>query len=222
MTDSLTPAQFDASDGVEDWRVISDGACAFFRASSFAASAAFVEAIAALPRMGEPGTGVDIRHAGVTVKLLTQSGDWWGPSVRDVELARRISEIAREHGLEADLSAIQSLLVIPGAPDPSAVMPFWRAVLGYVPREDSPDEDLVDAHDRGPAFWFEGMKEPRADGGGAIHLAVWVPYEQAQARVDAAIAAGGHLVRDDHAPMWWTVADSAGNEADIATTKNRE
>jgi 4a-hydroxytetrahydrobiopterin dehydratase len=222
MTDYLTPDQFDALDGVGDWRVVSDGACGFFRASSFAASAAFVQAIAALPRMGEPGTGVDIRHDGVTVRLLTQADEWWGPSARDVELARRISAIAREHGLDADSSAVQSLLVIPGAPDTSAIMPFWRAVLGYEPRQDSPDEDLVDAHDRGPAFWFEGMKEPRGDGGGAIHIAVWVPYEQAQARVDAAIAAGGHLVRDDRAPMWWTVADSAGNEADIATTKNRD
>jgi 4a-hydroxytetrahydrobiopterin dehydratase len=221
MTDYLTPAQFDASDGVADWRVISDGACAFFRATTFTASAAFVQAIAGLPRMGEIGTGVDVRHDGVAVKLLTQADDWWGPSARDVQLARRISEIARDQGLEPDTTAIQSVLVVPGGLDTAAIMPFWRAVLGYEPRQDSPEEDLVDAHDRGPAFWFERMNEPRPDGGGAIHLAIWVPYEEAEARVQAALAAGGHLVRDDYAPMWWTVADSAGNEADIATTKGR-
>jgi len=221
MTENLTPAQFDASDGVADWRVISDGACAFFRSSGFAASAAFVQAIAALPRMGEPGTGVDIRHDGVTVKLLTMSDEWWGPSTRDVALARRVSTIAHDLGLVADTSAIQSLLIVPGAPDSAAIIPFWRAVLGYEPRQDSPEEDLVDAHDRGASFWFEGMNEPRGDGGGAIHIAVWVPYEQAQARVEAAIAAGGRLVRD-RAPMWWTLADPAGNEADISTAKNRE
>ena len=65
------------------------------------------------------------------------------------------------------------------------------------------------------------MRETRPDGGGAIHVAVWVPYEQAEARVAAAIAAGGRLVRD-HAPEWWTLADAAGNEADIATSKNRD
>jgi 4a-hydroxytetrahydrobiopterin dehydratase len=221
MTDYLTPTQFDASEGVGDWRVIVDGANAFFRATSFAASAGFVQAIAALPRMGEIGTGVDIRHDGVTVRLLTQADDWWGPSARDVELARAISAVAREHGLEADTTAIQGMLVVPGGPDTAAITPFWRAVLGYEPRPDSPDEDLVDSHDRGPAFWFERMDEPRADGGGAIHIAVWVPYEEAEARVQAALDAGGRLVRGV-APMWWTLADAAGNEADIATTKNRD
>jgi 4a-hydroxytetrahydrobiopterin dehydratase len=101
-------------------------------------------------------------------------------------------------------------------------MPFWKAVLGYEPRPDSPDEDLVDPHRIGPAFWFEAMNEPRPDGGGAIHIAVWVPYEQAEARVAAALAAGGRLVRDDFAPAWWTLADTAGNEADIATTMHRD
>jgi 4a-hydroxytetrahydrobiopterin dehydratase len=221
MSDYLTPAQFDAADGVGDWRVVCDGANAFFRSPSFAASAGFVGALASLPRMGEIGTGVDIRHDGVTVKLLTQADDWWGPSTRDVDLARAISALAGEHGLTADTTAIQAMLIVPGAPDTKAITPFWRAVLGYEPRRDSPDDDLVDPHDLGPAFWFEGMDEPRSDGGGSIHLAVWLPFEEARIRLDAALAAGGHLVRD-RSPMWWTVADAAGNEIDIATTKNRD
>jgi 4a-hydroxytetrahydrobiopterin dehydratase len=87
---------------------------------------------------------------------------------------------------------------------------------------DTPDEDLVDPRGRGPAFWFERMEEPRGDGGGAIHVAVWVPYERAEERIAAALAAGGHMVRDEFAPSWWTLADAAGNEADIATAKGRD
>lgn len=117
---------------------------------------------------------------------------------------------------------MQSLLVIPGAPVTSEVMPFWRAVLGYAPRGDSPDEDLIDPHRLGPSFWFESMNEPRPGGGGAIHIGIWVPREEAEARVAAALAAGGHLVRDDYAPAWWTLADAAGNEADIATATGRD
>jgi 4a-hydroxytetrahydrobiopterin dehydratase len=66
------------------------------------------------------------------------------------------------------------------------------------------------------------MDEPRPGGTGAVHVAIWVPHEQAEARVAAAVAAGGRIVRDDRAPSWWTLADAAGNEADIATTSGRD
>jgi len=164
---------------------------------------------------------VDVRPDGVTVRLLTKANDYYGLSQRDVELARQISTVARSSGLAADPSAIQSLLVIPGATVTAKVLPFWRAILGYEPRADSPDEDLVDPRGRAPGFWFERMDQPRPGGGGAIHVAIWVPHEQAEARIAAALAAGGRLVRDEFAPAWWTLADAAGNEADIATTTGR-
>jgi 4a-hydroxytetrahydrobiopterin dehydratase len=222
MTDPITPSQFHQAEGVNDWRLTSEGATAFFRTRSFAESAHFVQAISELHGVEDHRPGIDVRHDGVTVHMITYTDDYFGPSQRDVELARQISAAARQLGLVADPSAVQSLLIIPGAPNIAQVIPFWRAVLGYVPRPDSPDEDLVDPHDRGPAFWFEQMDEPRADGGGAIHVAIWVPYEQAQARIAAALAAGGRMVRDEFAPSWWTLADPAGNEADIATTQARD
>lgn len=222
MTDYISPGQFRESEGVEDWRVLGEGACTFFRTGSFAAGARLVSAISELADLDDHHPDVDVRHDGVTVRLITRTDDWWGMSTRDVELARQISAVAREQGLSADPSAVQTLLVIPGAPVTAEVMPFWRAVLGYEPRGDSPDEDLVDPRDRGPSFWFEPMDEPRPGGGGAIHVAIWVPHEQAEARVAAALAAGGRIVRDQFAPSWWTLADAAGNEADVATTMGRD
>ena len=221
-TDGITPSQFHESEGAEDWRVLAEGACAFFRTGSFAESARLIEAIAALAGTAHHAPDVDVRRDGVTVRLITIADDWYGPSRRDLDLAQRISAGARDLGFAADPSALQSLLVIPGAPDTAAIMPFWRAVLGYEGRADSPDEDLVDPWMRGASFWFEPMDEPRADGNGAIHVAVWVPPEQAEARVAAALAAGGRMVRDRFAPSWWTLADAAGNEADIATTVGRD
>ena len=222
MTDYLSPNQFHESEGVADWRLTSEGATAFFRTGSFAESSRFVQAISALPGVEEHRPGVDVRQEGVTVHTITYADDYFGPSQRDVQLARQISAVALKLGLKADPSAVQSLLIIPGATNVAQVIPFWRAVLGYEPRRDSPAEDLVDPHRRGPAFWFEQMNEPRGDGGGAIHVAIWVPYEQAEARIAAALAAGGRIVRDEFAPSWWTLADPAGNEADIATTKGRD
>ncbi len=222
MSDYISPKEFLAAGGTEDWRVVGDGMCAYFRTGSFSAGARFAAALGELPDVDTHPPDVDVRQDGVTVRLLTIAEDWMGPSQRDVEAARRISAVAHEHGLAADPSAVQSVLIIPGGPSTAEMMPFWRAVLSYEPRIDSPEEDLVDPHNRGPAFWFEGMDEPRADGGGAIHVAVWVPIEVAQARVDAALAAGGRIVRDKYAPAWWTLADAAGNEADIATIESRD
>ena len=222
MTDRLSPKQFHEANGAEDWRVIGDGACAYFRTGSFAASARLVEAISQLPGIEDHKPDVDLRHDGVTVRLITYSDDYYGMSRRDLEMARQISAAARRLGLAADPLAVQSVLVIPGATSTAEVMPFWRAALGYEPRRDSPAEDLVDPRSRGPGLWFEHMREPRGDGGGAIHVAVWVPYEQAEVRLAAALAAGGRMVRDEFAPSWWTLADAAGNEVDIATTRGRD
>jgi len=222
MTDQISPRQFHESEGVEDWRVIGDGACAYFHTGSFATGARFVQAISEVAGIENHPPDVDLRRDGVTVRLITYTDDYYGTSRRDIELARQISAAARGLGLAADPSAVQSLIVIPGAAVPAEVMPFWRAVLGYEPRRDSPDEDLVDPHNRWPGFWFERMDQLRPDGGGAIHIAIWVPYEQAQARIAAALAAGGRLVRDEFAPAWWTLADAAGNEADIATVMSRD
>jgi 4a-hydroxytetrahydrobiopterin dehydratase len=222
MTEGINAQQFHDSEGTQDWRVIGDGACAYFRTGSFTAGTRLVRAIGELPGVDDHGPDIDLRPDGVTVRLVTTSDDYYGMTQHDVGLAREISRVAAEQGLAADPTAVQSVLVIPGAPDIRAVMPFWQAVLGYEPRPDSPDEDLVDPRNRWPGFWFESMKELRSDGGGAIHIAVWVPFEQAEARVAAALAAGGRLVRDEFAPSWWTLADAAGNEADISTIKGRD
>ena len=221
MTDHISWREFRESDGVQDWRNLSGGSTALFRAPTLAAATRFAAAIGALPGIEDHPPAIDIRHGEVTVQLLTVTATYRGMSQRAVELARAISAVARAHGRVADPSSVQSLLVYVGVPDSANVSPFWRAVLGYVEGPDYPD-GVVDPHGRGPTFWMEPMDEARPDGGGAIHVAIWVPYEQAESRVTAALAAGGRLVRSENAPAWWTLADAAGNEADIATTMGRD
>src|SRR5256712_8358020 len=160
MTDRISPKQFHESEGIEDWRVLGDGANAYFQTGSFAAGARLVQAISELPGFDDNRPEVDLRHDGVTVRMLEITDDYAGLPKGHVALARRISGVARKLGFSADPSAAQSLLVIPGATDRAAVMPFWRAVLGYEPRRDSPAEDLVDPHGRAVPFWFEQMKDP--------------------------------------------------------------
>jgi len=218
MTERITPKQFAEAEGVEDWHILGgDGATAYFRTGSYAAGARLVQAIGELAGVDDQHPAIDVRRDGVTVRMITFTAGYAGMTTGHVDLARKISAAARKLGLPADPSAVQGFLVIPGATVTADVMPFWQAVLGYERRPDSPDEDLIDPRDRGPAFWFERMDEPRPGGFGAIHVVVWVPHDQVQARIAAALAAGGRMVRDANAPSWWTLADAAGNEVDIAT-----
>jgi 4a-hydroxytetrahydrobiopterin dehydratase len=221
MGGRITPRQFHETGGVGDWRVLGEGACAYFRTEGFAGGARLVQAIGELAGLDEHHPDVDLRHDGVTVRLITVTDDHYGLSERDVELARQISAVARELGVTADPTAVQTVQLTIDALVVPEVMPFWRAVLGYEYRADSPDEDLVDPHGRGASIWFQRMDAPRPQRN-RVHIDVWVPHDQAEARVAAALAAGGRLVSDQHAPEWWTLADPEGNEVDVATWRSRD
>jgi 4a-hydroxytetrahydrobiopterin dehydratase len=215
MTERIGPRQFHRADGVEDWRILGEGACTYFRTRSFAAGARLVQAISQLAGLDDHRPDVDLQHTGVTVRLITITDDYYGLSQRDVELARRIPAVARELGVTADPSAVQTVQVTIDALVSAEVLPFWRAVLGY--RDRGPGgEDLIDPHGRGAPLWLQRMEAPRPQRN-RIHIDVWVPHDQAEARVAAAIAAGGRLVTDQHAPTWWTLADAEGNEVDVCT-----
>jgi 4a-hydroxytetrahydrobiopterin dehydratase len=215
MIERITMRQFNEAAGVEDWRVLGEGACAYFRTESFAVGARLVHAISELAGLDDHHPDVDLRSEGVTVRLITVAHDYFGLSQRDLELARKISAVAREQGVPADPSAVQTVQVTIDALVAAEVMPFWRAVLGYRDR-DSGGEDLIDPRGRGAPFWFQKMDAPRPQRN-RIHIDVWVPHDQAKARVAAAITAGGRLVTDKYAPTWWTLADAEGNEADVCT-----
>ena len=217
MTERITARQFHEAVGVEDWRVLGDGACTYIRTGSFEAGARIVQAIAGLRGLDDHHPDIDLRYEGVTVRLITMTDGYYGLSERDVELARQISAVARDLGTPADPS-VQSLEIAIDALVRPEVMPFWRAVLGYRDRGDG-DDNLIDPPGRGPLFWFQQMDAPRPQRN-RIHIDVWVPHDQAEERVAAAIAAGGVLVTDEFAPSWWTLADAEGNEADVCTWRS--
>jgi 4a-hydroxytetrahydrobiopterin dehydratase len=212
MTDQITGKQFDESPGVQDWRALWGGGFAgtYFRTGSFGAGAALVRAISELAAAVDHPIDVDLRAEGVTVRLFTHHPG--GLSSLDVELAREISATARQLGVAADPSVAQHVQVTIDALVTTQVRPFWRAVLGY---ELVGDEDVFDPHRLGPPFTFQQMDAPRPQRN-RIHIDVYVPRDQVEARIGAALAAGGHLVSDANAPDWWTLGDAEGNEVDLA------
>ncbi len=215
MTDTMTPARFHAEVGVEDWRVLYVGPCAYFRTGSLTAGVVLVDAIVALAEAADGHPELDLRTRGVTVRLLAPDAD--GITGADVVLAQQISAAARELDAPADPGAVQVVEIAIDALGPE-VWPFWRAVLAYERRG---PVDLVDATGRGVSFRLQQMDAPRPQRN-RLHVDISVPHDQGRARVDAAITAGGHLVSDRDAPSWWVLADPEGNEACVATWVGRD
>src|SRR4051812_581720 len=211
MTDRISPKRFHEV----GWRIVRDDASLHFRTESFGAGVALVDAIGRMLDTEHDHPAVDLRPDGVTVRLgATREGRF---SERDLVLAHQISGAARELGASADLTGLQHIQVAIDALVIPDVLPFWRAVLGY---EQVGDEDLLDPHLEGPPLWFQQMDAPRPQRN-RIHVDLYVPHDEAEARVAAAIAAGGRVVNDANAPGWWTLADPEGNEVDVASWPDR-
>lgn len=215
MSDVITLTQFHAAEGTGDWREVGVGACALFETGSFDKGVALVDAIGRLAEAADHHPDVDLRYDTVTVRLL--SHDVMSLSERDVALARQISAAARDLDITADPSQVQTVQFTIDAFVAADVMPFWAAVLGY----EQLDEDVIDRHRRNPGFWFQDMDPKRAKRN-RLHVDVFVPHDQFEARIAAALAAGGRVVDDSHAPTWTTLADPEGNEVDVATWQGRD
>jgi 4a-hydroxytetrahydrobiopterin dehydratase len=68
MSERISPARFHEADGVEDWRVVGDGVCAYFRTASFADGARLVQAIGGLAgRDDSPEDLVDPYRRGLSL-----------------------------------------------------------------------------------------------------------------------------------------------------------
>ena len=163
----------------------------------------------------------DVRAGKVVLALQSLDAD--DVTNVDVALAGRVSLAVREAGLatSADIAsdasrALQLVEIAVDAMDIPAIRPFWKAVFAY---EDElpagPTSALLDPQRQGPPIWFQQMDAPRPQRN-RIHIDLYLPDDQARARVEAAVAAGGSIVNDANAPEWWTLADPEGNEVDVA------
>jgi 4a-hydroxytetrahydrobiopterin dehydratase len=200
---------------VDDWRVLWWQAFALFRTKSFATGLALVNEIGRLAEEANHHPDVNLRYGVLEVRLSTH--DTISLTDADLDLARRISAAARSLGVSGDPAAIRTWEFALDALDVDAVRRFWAAVLGY---QLAGDTDIADPIGLYPPVYVQQMDRMR-EGRNRIHIDLGVPHDVAQARVEAALAAGGRLVSDEHAPAWWTLVDPEGNEVDVATWQGR-
>ncbi|GAA3524832.1 hypothetical protein AFL01nite_14540 [Aeromicrobium flavum] len=204
--------------GLDDWRPLVHSLHARFRTGDFATGLEFVVDIGAAAEDANHHPDVKLTYTHVDITLT--SHDTGAVTDRDLAMARTISDLAAERGLESDPGRVTALEIALNAVDADAIGPFWSAVLtGDTDAFDG--EQVTDATGQVPLLWFQPT--PPRDGVPAMcfHLDVWIPAGQLPARIEAGVAAGGRVVDDSESPSFVVLEDPEGNKACLCTVLER-
>ena len=225
----LTGKQIDDAN-LSDWRKLGQGLHARYLVGDFGTGVRFVAAVAEAGDALGHQPSVTMGDGYVDLKLISGDAvfrddkgvehvvDW--VTQRDVDLARRASEIAAEQAVEADPASITAIELALDTAHPATIAPVWAALLtGSTDARGrgTIGDDVRDATGRVPILWFQDTDEhetPRQ----RFHIDVWVPAEVAEQRIAAAVAVGGIVVDDSQAPSYTVIADQDGNKACVCTT----
>jgi 4a-hydroxytetrahydrobiopterin dehydratase len=214
MTETLTRSQV-LERQPEGWEVLLGAIEALYATGDFATGLTLVERIGAEAEAADHHPDVTLTYPTLHVRLT--SHDVGGVTDRDIALATKIRDIAADLGVEATPDKLSRIEFGLDAHDHAAVGAFWAAVLDY----ELDDLDVVDPQGRQVTLWLQetdAHDEPRQ----RFHVDVTVPPDQAQARISAALAAGGTLVSDERAPAFTVLADPEGNKACVCTSLGRD
>jgi 4a-hydroxytetrahydrobiopterin dehydratase len=200
--------EFISADGIDDWVILHGGPTAVFKVGSLLEAARLAVAVAEVPGL-EPRTLLTVASDRLTVKLTREM---LGTEARHIEEARDHSPVARDHGAPADRGAVQEVQLAVAAKPDAIDLGFWRAVLGYAPMH---EDNCIDPLGQGSTVWMQDL-DPNKPLRHAMHVDVSIARDQAEARLQAAVAAGGQIVDDSSAPAAWILADRSGNKVCIA------
>jgi 4a-hydroxytetrahydrobiopterin dehydratase len=207
-----------ADEALAGWVNLVGGLQTRIPTGSFATGLTVVNAIGAAAEEMDHHPDLDLRYGHLDVRL--SSHDTHGITKRDIRLARRISTIAADAGLHLEAGSLSRLELALDAPAFEKVLPFWAAVLGLDAVVPEAGDELRDPSGVLPTVWFQ--RSGRETDRQRWHPDVWLDPDAVQARIDAALAAGGSLVSDEEAPSFWVLADSDGNRVCLCTWQDRD
>lgn len=219
-----------------DWRKLAQGLHARYVVEDFGAGARFVVAV------GEAGDAlghhprVSIGEGHVDLKLVTDDAiyrddegtehvvEW--VTQQDIDLARRITEIAADHRFDADPASVSHIELGLDTAHSATIAPVWALLLtgsAEAQGRGTPSDEIRDASGRVPNLWF-GDDDEQETKSQRFHVEVYVAPEVAERRIAAAVAAGGTVVDDSNTPSLTVIADQDGNTgilcADMSAAKN--
>lgn len=215
-----------------DWRKLAQGLHARYLVDDFGAAARFVVAVGEVGDELGHHPRVSIGQGHVDLKLVSDDAiyredettehvvEW--VTQQDLDLARAITQVATEHQLAADPTAVSVVELGLDTARSATIAPVWAALLtGHAEAQGhgSPSDEIRDATGRVPNLWFGDAGE---DGAPVqrFHLEVYVAHDVAQQRIAAAVAAGGTVVDDSEAPFLTVIADQDGNRGVVCVAES--
>ncbi|UVI34822.1 VOC family protein [Brevibacterium spongiae] len=213
--DVLSSARI-ARAGLDDWRQLAGPIRARFLTANFAQAHEFAGAVGAAAESA--GLAPEITLTASNVIVTVSSADERGVTAADVDLARTISELAAEAGLQAAPASLQQAEFALDTASSARIAGFYAAVLDAESDATHSNGGLIDPTGQvNTGLWWQ---EPRTNSRFPLpepetpqrwHLDVWVGHDEAQNRIASALAAGGRLVSDAAAPSYWVLEDPDGN-----------
>ncbi|GAA1363329.1 VOC family protein [Catellatospora chokoriensis] len=209
---------------LSDWRKLAQGLHARYLVGDFGAAVRFVTAVGEAGDVLGHHPRVSIGDGYVDLKLITDDAvyrdgegtehviEW--VTQQDVDLARRITEIAADHKVDADPASVSMIELGLDTAHSATIAPVWAALLTGNPESQghgSPSDEIRDATGRVPNLWF-GDADEHESTRQRFHVEVYVAPEVAEQRIAAALAAGGTVVDDSNAPSLTVIADQDGNK----------
>jgi 4a-hydroxytetrahydrobiopterin dehydratase len=232
--DMLTGEQIAAAD-LTDWRKLAQGLHARYLVEDFGSAARFIAAVGQAGDAIGHHPSVSIGNGHVDLELVSDNAiyrdgkgvehvvEW--VTQKDLDLARRITEIAAHHQLDADPASVSHIELGLDTARSGTIAPVWAALLtgsAEAQGRGSPSDEIRDATGRMPNLWF-GNADEHETSHQRFHIEVYVAPEAAEQRIAAALAAGGTVVDESNAPSLTVIADQDGNRGvvcvDISAAK---
>ena len=182
------------------------------------AAAAFVTAVAAVAEAEGHHPDLRLSHGVIDISLCTHKDGLW-VTQNDIDMARRISDIAQESGLEPRPTEVTQLEIALDTAEEDGVGPFWSVLLTGSP-DNKIYDSVFDPTGRVPCLWFQGT-DAHETLRQRWHFDLWLAPEVAEERIAAAVATGGFLVDDSAEPSVTILADPDGNRVCVCTAAGR-
>jgi len=204
--------------GLVDWRKLAQALHTRYSFPDYVVAAAFIAEVAEVAEADGHHPDLKVTYGVIDVSLCTHEDGLW-VTQKDIDMATKISEIARAKGLVPEPGSVTQLELALDTAHEDRVAPFWSALLTGSP-DNKIYDSVFDPTGRVPSLWFQGTEDhevPRQ----RWHFDLWLAPDTVEERIAAAVAAGGAVVDGSEGPTFTVLADPDGNRVCVCCATGR-